>query len=222
MNQIIFYCYNNKDEHYTKNKKVSHKKGNKKIFMVQFIISSCFLTILILLYLLYLYDRNKYTSLSKEIENNFSITSLYSNNSSYSINKVDYTSGFPVVGLIEIKKLELKYPIFEYTNEELLKIAPCRFYGPMPNENGNLCIAGHNYDNNSLFSNLYKLNINDEIVIYDIYKNYKIYYVYDKFEVEPSKIDSALQNAKSEKEITLLTCNNKNGNRIIVKATQKA
>ena len=50
--------------------------------------------------------------------------------------------------------------VISKTNDELLKLSICRYYGPMPNEIGNLCIAGHNYKNNLMFSKLNKLNIN--------------------------------------------------------------
>ena len=32
------------------------------------------------------------------------------------------------------RKQNITYPILSTTSEELLKISPCRFYGPMPNE----------------------------------------------------------------------------------------
>ena len=54
----------------------------------------------------------------------------------------------------------------------------CRFAGPLPNEVGNLCIAGHNYVDYKLFSRLNELELNDEITVYDLSgknKTYKIY-----------------------------------------------
>ena len=59
------------------------------------------------------------------------------------------------------------YPVFSNYNEELLKISPCRFYGPTLGKNGNLCIAGHNYDNSKFFSKISILHINDEIILYN-------------------------------------------------------
>ena len=53
----------------------------------------------------------------------------------------------------------------------MLDISVCRFAGPMPNEIGNLCIAGHNYINNKLFGRLAELKIGDEITIYDLSGN---------------------------------------------------
>ena len=56
--------------------------------------------------------------------------------------------------MIEIPKIGIYYPIISEATDELLKISPCRIAGPMPNEDGNLCIAGHNYDNYKFFSKL--------------------------------------------------------------------
>jgi len=103
-------------------------------------------------------------------------------------------------------------------SDELLKIAPCKFYGPYPNEIGNLCIAGHNYNNNLFFSNIYKLNIGDEINIYDSSNSLIKYYVYKKYETNKNDTSSTSQNTNGNKEITLVTCNNFNGNRLIIKA----
>ena len=43
-------------------------------------------------------------------------------------------NSFSVIGLIEIEALNISYPILSNMNNELLKLAPCRFYGPLPNE----------------------------------------------------------------------------------------
>ena len=77
-------------------------------------------------------------------------------------------NNFTVIGLIEIKKININYPIISSYNNDLLKIAPCRFYGPMPNEVGNICIAGHNYNSYKFFSRLKNLSIGDVITIFDL------------------------------------------------------
>lgn len=115
---------------------------------------------------------------------NFEITKIYSNNSNYTTNSLtsdnektfQYESNqFSIIGTITIAKINISYPILSDISKELLKISPCRFYGPMPNEKGNLCIAAHNYKNNTFFSNLSKLEIGDIIEISDnSRKNYKI------------------------------------------------
>lgn len=77
-------------------------------------------------------------------------------------------NNFTVIGLIEIKSIGINYPIISSYNDDLLKISPCRFYGPMPNEIGNLCIAGHNYNSYKFFSRLKKLSNGDIITIFDL------------------------------------------------------
>ncbi|MBO4815972.1 MAG: sortase [Clostridia bacterium] len=151
--------------------------------------------------------------------NSFNIETLYSSeNSSYNI--IELNNDFSVIGIIEIPKIKIKYPILSNVNDEFLKISACRFYGPYPNKIGNLCIAAHNYDDNRFFGNLYKLNINDEIKIYDSSNNCISYYVYDKFESLINDTSCTSQNTNGKKEITLVTCNNINKKRIIVKAKE--
>ena len=86
---------------------------------------------------------------------------------------------------------------------------------------GNLCIAGHNYDNNSFFSKISILNINDEIYIYDNSNNKFTYYVSNIYEVKSDDFSPIYSYDKNSKLLTLITCNNLNNNRIIVKAILK-
>ncbi len=124
-------------------------------------------------------------------------------------------------GMIEIPKINLYYPVFSYLTEDLLRISPCKFYGDSPDVNGNICIAGHNYDNVLFFSKLSSLSENDEIFIYDNNGNQYIYLVYDIYEVLESDLSPIFDYEENEKTLTLVTCNNFNANRIIVKAKQK-
>ena len=124
-------------------------------------------------------------------------------------------------GIIQIPKINLYYPVFSYLTEELLKIAPCKFYGDTPNINGNICIAGHNYDNSLFFSKLSTLSLNDEIYIFDSSGSEYIYLVYDIYEVEDTNLSSVFDYEENERTLTLVTCNNFNSNRIILKAKQK-
>ena len=88
------------------------------------------------------YDKNKHEALSYEILNRTNITSLYENTeSNYSGTRVvnDHIyetdgTGFSIVGIIEIKIIGVHYPIINEFRYDLLKIAPCKFFGPNPNE----------------------------------------------------------------------------------------
>ena len=70
----------------------------------------------------------------------FGITNIYNNASEYNAKPLSHeiffyeNNTFSVTGIIEINKLNISYPILSNMNTELLKIAPCRFYGPLPNE----------------------------------------------------------------------------------------
>ena len=167
-----------------------------------------------------LYKKEEYSS---QVLNNYTITKLYSN--LLSNESVDFNNSIEeknyVIGIIEIFSIHVYYPIFSSYNDELLKISPCRFYGPLPGKVGNLCIAGHNYDNDKFFSKISTLNINDEIIIYN-HSNKKIsYFVFDIYEVKSDDLSPVYSYDKNSKELTLITCNNFNNNRIIVKALCK-
>ena len=107
-----------------------------------------------LLFILYIYDIIQINKTSKNLANSFSISYLYVKNDSYlSTAKDNKDSSTPfVIGIIKIDKIKLDYPILSEESDELLKIAPCRFAGPLPNNIGNLCIAGHNYIDNTFFT----------------------------------------------------------------------
>lgn len=172
MNQIL--CENKEN---SKTSDFSKNKLRKKSMFFKFQFITCsILSFLVLLYYSYvLYENNKKEQLSKKLLNNFNISTLYSSNEDYlatrALNNNMYISdgtNFSVIGLIEIKKIRINYPIISSYNDDLLKIAPCRFLGPLPNEVGNLCIAGHNYNSYKFFSRLKELSIDDVISIYDL------------------------------------------------------
>ena len=158
------------------------------------------------------HQNSKLHSFSHKLEDKYQTLSLYHTNS---ISNQSNSSS--IIGKIEIPKINLNYPIISECSEELLKISPCRLCGPSPNEVGNLCIAGHNYDNGNFFSNLNKLSIGDVIRIYNLNNEYLEYSIYEKFEVEVNNT-SILEHNK--KEVTLITCNNRNKNRAIFKARE--
>ena len=178
-------------------------------------------TILFCIYGLYSYSlKLQKENLSNLLLNNFNIEQLYSKNQNYTLLELNNKDKYFIIGVVEIPKINIKYPIISDANDELLKISACRFYGPTPNKIGNLCIAAHNYDDNRFFSNLYQLNIGDSINIYDTSKALVSYYIYDKYEIPKDDTSCTNQNTNGKREITLLTCNNINKNKLIVKASE--
>ena len=124
---------------------------------------------------------------------------------------------YKVIGKIVIDKINLEYPIIADTTDENLKIAPTKLCGPLINTTGNLCIIGHNYINNKLFSNIPKLQKNDIVTLYDNNNNSIDYEVYDKYIVNSNNVECLNQNTNNNIEVTLITCTNKNDERLIVK-----
>ena len=119
---------------------------------------------------------------------------------------------------IEIPKIEIVYPVFNKLSEESLLISPCKFSGPKLNEFGNIAIAGHNLENHTFFSDLNKLNIDDKIILTSLSGEKYEYLVYRTYETESEDLSPLDKNFIERKELTLVTCNNKNKKSFIVKA----
>ena len=209
---------------------------NRKRFVVVFVIAIILIIISVACYILIKYNIGQKENFSKTLLSSYNVMTLYSNSSDYNAipnnfynynssknnNKVilnNYNNSF-IIGLIQIEKIGIIYPILSTTSDELLKISPCRFAGPMPNEVGNLCIAGHNYVDNKLFSKLNIMNIDDIVKIYDLSGNSINYKVYDKQEIEYNDMSCTNQNTNGKKIITLITCNNVTGKRLCIKAIE--
>ena len=120
-----------------------------------------------------------------------------------------------------ISKIGVDYPILQTTDERMdadLKVAPCKFWGPNPNEVGNFCIVGHNYRNRKFFSKVPTLQNGDIIQIIDMSGNSVNYAVYDKHNVLPTDVRDTTQKTNGNREITLITCTDDSKERVIVKA----
>ncbi|MBP3255782.1 MAG: sortase [Clostridia bacterium] len=183
-----------------------------------------FLSFLLISFFLFLkfksVKKNKY---SQELTNSYKIATLYKNYdakfTSNQNNNFEKRNTF-VIGLIEIPKINLIYPILSNISDELLEISVCHFYGPLPNEIGNMCIAGHNYSDNRIFGKLYLMELEDTINIYDINGNKLEYIIYSKSEVEPNDLSCLNQTTNGIKEITLITCNTLDNKRHVIKAKE--
>lgn len=196
------------------------KIHSKYVFFLrwQFILSIIILVISISYFIISYYKNND--DVSRQLLNNRNIASLYDQNYIASPVYSSNNNTFEVIGIISIEKINITYPILSHMNDELLKIAPCKFYGSNPNQVGNLCIAGHNFNNSTFFSDLPKLELDDIITIYDNYSTvlqYKVYYI---DEVNNSDVSCTSQDTNGKKEVTLVTCNNINKKRIIIKARE--
>lgn len=227
MNQII--CASTIDFSNINNKK--NKSLQRKTFLYIFLFY-CLIFIslsLTIYYIFYRFDLYNSERLSQKILNDYNIISIYNKSSDYSINmpsnkvqldNYDEVSGY-VIGIIEIKKIDIIYPILSETSRELLKLSPCKFFGPNPNEVGNLCIAAHNYKNNTFFSNLSNLKNGDIISIYDINGKSVDYIVFKVYRTNYKDLECMNQNTNKSRIITLVTCDTLDNNfRTIVKAKE--
>lgn len=122
--------------------------------------------------------------------------------------------------IVNIPKLNINYPVLNKTTDELLKISPCKFWGPDANEEGNYCIVGHNYRNKKFFSKVPTLENGDIIEITDLTGRMIKYSVYKKYVVNPEDVSCTSQITNGRKEITLITCTNDSKQRVIVKAAE--
>ena len=204
------------------NKKISklNKLKNLFLFKLQLVLSILIILILIIISIIYFSSLKEKENISSNILNNYNIYKLYSKNPS--ISEKNNKSNNDLFGIIEIPKINIYYPVFSHLTDELLKISPCKFYGFTPNQNGNICIAAHNYNNALFFSNINTLKKDDEIYIYDNIGIKYVYFVFDLYEVKAIDMSPIFNYDKNSKELTLITCNNLNDNRIIIKAKQKS
>lgn len=196
-------------------KSFKKKNFNKTRFKIQFIFSIIFIILLITFLLFYYYSIKNKEKQSINLSSNYNIYKLYSKYSDKAIIENE------IFGVIEIPKINIKYIVFSKLDEEQLKISPCKFYGKTPKENGNLCIAGHNYNNSKFFSNLFLLDIGDEIYLYDNSNEKYSYKVFSSYEVVSNDTSPIFDYNRFAKELTLITCNNTNQNRLIIKAKQQ-
>lgn len=226
MNQIIEYSSSFQEKKHsntkTSNNKISFLKSNK--YPLQFFISFILAVISLFVLFYHFYKKNEQEKISKQLLKNYTLTTLYQDDE-FTKAQIENTSTIIenpfVIGMLCIDKINLNYPILSESNKELLKISLCRFAGPMPNEVGNLCIAGHNYVDNRFFSKLKQLSKNDLVEVYDLNGRKIVYSVFDKYEVNVNDLSCTNQDVGNKKIITLITCNNVNGKRTVVKAVEK-
>lgn len=227
MNQILKPEINLNKENTNSNKfnqkNVTKDTKRNKFYKVQFIISSIICFLFIIVFFIRIFKNSNNEQISDNLMSIYKASTLYSNTTDYSTSvdqNLSNTNSFTpfVIGMIKIDKINLNYPILSESNKQLLNISLCRFAGPMPNEIGNLCIAGHNYVDYKFFSRLNELDIGNTIKIYDLSGRMIEYCIYKKYEVEADDITCTSQNTNNKNIITLLTCNNISGKRLVVVA----
>ncbi len=134
----------------------------------------------------------------------------------------EYTS----LATVYIPSINVKYPVLlpaaQTTEaiESILKVSPCKFWGPEVNEVGNFCIVGHNYRNTKFFSKVPTLSNGDIIEVTGVDGRKVNYAVYDKYTVQPEDVSCTSQLTNGRKEVTLITCTDDSSLRWIIKARE--
>lgn len=228
MNQILQTKLEN-SKNFDRNNNKNKNKKSKSFIKIQFYISIILFLLLIIYLFFYWQNLHKNSTYSDSLLYNYNLTRLYADtensndiysNNFFTILDENAKSNY-ILGIIEIKSINLYYPIFAYYSDNDLKVSPCRFYGPEPGKVGNICILGHNYNSNMFFSNINLLKVNNEIVLYDNSQNAFNYFVESVYEVNNNDFSPIYDYDKNEKNLTLITCNNINNNRIIIRARIK-
>lgn len=124
-------------------------------------------------------------------------------------------------GYIYFKKFDKKIIIQKGEVDKVLKnnnIAIINNGSFISDKVGNIVLAGHN--TKDVFSILYKLKYDDEIIINNYYENY----VFIVYEIKTINIEDTyiLDNIENDKIVTLITCTYDNQKRFIVRAKYKS
>lgn len=127
--------------------------------------------------------------------------------------------GFATIGKIEIPKTGVDLPILDQVTVEGMKNAPCLLYSTGElNKSGNNLIVGHNFRNNTLFSNNKNLNLGDKVYMTTLDGNRVEYTIYNKFITTAEDVSYLTKDTNSEPEITLSCCTDDDEYRIIILA----
>lgn len=194
-------------------RKTRKKSGKKKLVF--------FLVIIIILIIPAIYwkeNKNIVENTITNVEPNYEVTE--ENMTEIVDADIPDTMGdYSVLGKIVIDKIGVEKNILDQTTDESLKLSVTKFYGPNINEEGNLCLSGHNYKDT--FGYLVKMEKEDTFYIVDKVNFEKVTYrIYDKFTVNSTELDCLEQETEGKREVTLITCNPGGVTRLIIKARE--
>ncbi len=128
--------------------------------------------------------------------------------------------GYKIEGIIEIPKINIKYPIIDHTNEETMKVSITKFWGPQANEIGNYTVAGHNNKDGTMFGKTKYLQIGDKIKLTNLKNDTIEYEIFKIYSIDPDDVSCVESVENGSREITLITCTNGHKNRLVTKARQ--
>lgn len=128
--------------------------------------------------------------------------------------------GYEVEGIIEIPKINIKYPIINETNDAAMKVSITKFWGNKINEIGNYTMAGHNNKDGTMFGKTKYLEIGDTIKMTDLSLKTIEYEIFKIYTIDPDDVTCVESIEPGTREITLITCTNGHKNRLITKARE--
>lgn len=128
--------------------------------------------------------------------------------------------GYSVIAKLEIPKIKLETYILKQYSKNALNVSVTKFWGADPNQIGNFCVAGHNFQNRNMFHNLRNLEIGNRLLISDQSIGKVEYEIYDIYMVNPEDVSCLSQETNGKREVTLITCTTDSEKRIIVKAKE--
>ena len=128
--------------------------------------------------------------------------------------------GYKIEGIIEIPKINIKYPIIDHTNEETMKVSITKFWGPQANEIGNYTVEGHNNKDGTMFGKTKYLQIGDKIKLTNLKNETIEYEIFKIYSIDPDDVSCVESVENGTREITLITCTNGHKNRLVTKARQ--
>lgn len=129
---------------------------------------------------------------------------------------------YPVVAQLIIPKINLESYVLRDFSKETMDRCIVKFWGPNPNEIGNFCIAGHNYEKENMFSDLKELEVGEEFFLLDNKNGKYTYVVSDIYKVNYKNLEPINQETDGKRVVTLITCTNySNDDRLIVQGIEK-
>ena len=204
------------------NRKLRREKEKKK-WKIRIRIGILFVLFLIVIYAAFgIYQESKI-----ELREETGVISIEKTKQIEEINTIEKVEisedylGFEVIAKLEIPKINLETNILKEYSEEGMKVCASKFWGANPNEIGNFCIAGHNYEQENMFHHLIDLTVGDELYVLDNKNGKYAYTIYDIYKVKPQNTDPIKQDTKGKRVVTLITCVNYSQNRLIVQAIEQ-
>lgn len=166
-------------------------------------------------------ENNKIENKTQEILTQIKNTNQAEDTKTETIQEIDEKiEGYNVIGIIKIPKIDIEYPILEKTDKASLKLSITKFWGEKINQKGNVVLAGHNNLNDKMFGKIDKLEKGDIIELTDSQMVTIKYEVFDKYIVDPNDINCILPIDENSREVTLITCTNRDKDRQIIKARE--